>query len=73
MKVYITQNEINNDMLNIMTKDEKGKLILYAIIHNDFLHHEEFGGGEFNENSILNHISNGTQIEMDLTLVEDWE
>jgi len=69
MKIYITQNEISNDMLNIMTKDEKDKLTLFAITHNDFLCNEEFGGGEFDKNSLLDRINNEEEIEMDLIFV----
>ena len=69
MKIYITQNEISNDMLNIMLKEKNlNKLVLYAVMHSDFLYGKEFGRGEFNEGSILDRLNNGEEIEMDLVL-----
>ena len=68
MKVYLKLNDTNDNMIKIMQKLTANKFIILAIVSSDFLLGQEFGGGEFNEGSVLHQLHNGEIIEMDLTL-----
>ena len=39
-KIIITRNEMDNDMLNLATVNKTKHTLLWAVVHEDFLHED---------------------------------